>query len=249
MSRLLISVAVALGFALSAAPATAQTSLPDFRYSACAARIASTFDKDMSLADSVREFVYGNSIHADGELLVTSTNPFAIVGQLCDVWQSGAAKPHLLCGHRAQAMQAILSAFGVRARTVYLFSEWNGPGELYGHVLVEVLDPQTGEWQVQDPDYNVEYKRGHNLSISQIVAMRDRAGIVPTNSRSRGWAATGALPLLNGDYFSIAYIPQNGMLYYDQAASESSLVTRVGEYIQDNMPNAGMTAALIGRSD
>jgi len=206
--------------------------------------------RSISVLDAAREVVHANSVHAEGDAFVTVTDPFEIVERLCLAAKGRAAPPSLLCGHRAQALQALLDGMGIRTRMVYLFSAWDGTDKLYGHALVEALDSLTGRWQVQDPDYNIAYenKRGRRLSISEIVAKADRGALIPINASSKGWVDTGGEKLLRGNYYSVAYVPAAGMLYYDSVGGETGLVTRVGEFIQQTMPEQRFISALLGSS-
>lgn len=204
--------------------------------------------ESISIADAAREIVHANSERAEGDGFVTATDPFEIVERLCRASEGRASRPLLLCGHRAEALQALLDRMGVRTRIVYLFSAWDGTGRLYGHALIEALDPLTGRWHAQDPDYNIAFEntRGRRLSIAEIVAEGHRDRLVPRNLSSKGWGETGGESLLLANYYSVAYVPASGMLYYDSAGGETGLVTRVGEFIQENMPGPGFVSALLG---
>ena len=50
-------------------------------------------------------------------------------------------------------MQEILKVLGIRSRLVNLFSENSG-----SHSFLEVLNPNTNQWILEDPDYNISYK-------------------------------------------------------------------------------------------
>ncbi|MEW5545685.1 hypothetical protein [Pseudomonas soli] len=204
---------------------------------------------DLALADATREYVYRNSDHGEGEWSQVHGNDYSyVIDHLyrTAVGDKSAIRPELLCGHRAQAMQALLHNFGIRSRTIYLFSRYSG--SLMGHVFLEIMNPETGAWEIQDPDYNVAYEssNGRRLSVAELISAPDYANVYPVNAQSRGWQETGARPLIVGQFFNLAYSPTEGMLYYNQQALDAGLVAAVDVYIRANYGQVDYIPAKIG---
>jgi hypothetical protein len=221
----------------------------------CKAEITSTLIKieansrNLSTIDAVREFVYKHSDHGDGDWNKTyASNATYVLDHLfrTAIGDKKAERPELLCGERSTAMQAIFDKLSIRTRTIYVFS--NYAGTLMGHVFIEVMNPLTGSWEVQDADYNVAYEnqKGRRLSIGNIIAEADFKNITPVNATARGWNEAKAMPLMRGQFFNIAYSPTEGMLYYNQQALDTGLVTQVTDYIKKNHGPVNYTPSKIG---
>lgn len=82
-----------------------------------------------------------------------------------------AEKPRLLCDHMANMMIAILDALGFEVRLVHAFSSRGAP-ELHDHSFLEVLNPDSGHWEIQDPYDNVYWVRqatGERACLLELV--------------------------------------------------------------------------------
>lgn len=143
-------------------------------------------------------------------------------------------------------MQALLSNLGIRSRTIYLYSQYSG--SFMGHVFVEAMSPATGSWEIQDADYNVAYEDedGHRLGIAQMIATPDFSKVYPVNAVARGWEAVKVERLMIGQFFNLAYSPTEGMLYYNQQASDTGLVAAAETYIYTNFGKVNYIPAQIG---
>ena len=222
----------------------------------CKADLASVLIKsyanslNLPITDAVREYIYKNSDHGEGTWNQAHGNDHIYVMDQLYRIASGdtpATRPQLLCGNRATVMQALLQNLGIRSRTIYLFSRYSG--SLMGHVFVEVMNPETGAWEIQDPDYNVAYENtsGHRLNASQMIAAPEFTNIYPVNANAKGWTETGADRLMIGQFFSLAYSPTEGMLYYNQQALDSGLVAATESYIRSSYGTVNYTPALVGQ--
>jgi hypothetical protein len=206
--------------------------------------------RELPIIDAAREFVYANSDHGDGLWYQTYGNDNAYVLESLYRTASGdttATRPQLLCGNRAEAMQAILGDLGIRSRTIYVFSKYSGA--LMGHVYLEVMNPTTGSWEIQDPDYNVayEYEDGRRLGAAALIAGADFSRIYPINATSRGWGAGDVKNLLDGQFYDVAFSPTEGMLYYNKQASDTGLVASVEAYILENHSEVDYIPAQLGQ--
>lgn len=117
-----------------------------------------------------------------------------------------------------------------------------------GHVFVEVMNPSTGRWEIQDADYNVAYEDedGRRLGIADLIAAPDFSKIYPVNAVAKGWEAVIVERLMIAQFFNLAYSPTEGMLYYNQQASDTGLVNSVEAYIRENHGNHNYVPAQVG---
>ncbi|NWB47085.1 hypothetical protein [Pseudomonas gingeri] len=205
--------------------------------------------RNLPIIDAVREFIHQNSDHGEGVWNQAHGNDNAYV--LDHLYRTAigdisAKRPELLCGNRSTAMQALLSNLGIRSRTIYLYSQYSG--SFMGHVFVEAMNPATGSWEIQDADYNVAYEDedGHRLGIAQMIATSDFSKVYPVNAVARGWEAVKVERLMIGQFFNLAYSPTEGMLYYNQQASDTGLVAAAETYIHTNFGKANYIPAQIG---
>lgn len=118
--------------------------------------------RDQSLSptgelDYVRQFIHANSIHQiDLEHDEYAYNTPRVLSMMFAYYVSQGSPPHLACDTRAYAMEAIIDALGYDQRVIMFFSD-EVENFTAGHAVLEVLNPDSGRWEVQDPDYNVYY--------------------------------------------------------------------------------------------
>lgn len=146
------------------------------------------FPNETARIDAVRSLVHAFSIrkldttiskHGD-----TITKMFA--AQLQD---PDAPKPKLLCDHQANIMIAILDALGIKARLVHAFSTRKAP-DLEDHSFLEVLNPDTGSWEIQDPYFDVYWKNkktGRRAVLLDLV-MNDISDYTPCQGEVCDWS-------------------------------------------------------------
>lgn len=205
--------------------------------------------RNLPIIDAVREFVNQNSDHGEGVWNQTyGNNNSYVLDHLyrTAIGDVSAERPELLCGNRSTAMQALLSNLGIRSRTIYLFSQYSG--SFMGHVFIEAMNPATGSWEIQDADYNVAYENedGRRLGIAEMIAVPDFSKVYPVNAVSRGWEAAKVERLMIGQFFNLAYSPTEGMLYYNQQASDTGLVAAAQAYISANFGELNYIPAQVG---
>jgi len=100
-----------------------------------------------------------------------------------------APRPHLLCDHQANIMIAILDALGFQARLVHAFSSRGAP-ELHDHSFLEVRNPDTGSWEIQDPYddvYWVHLETGRRACLLELV-MNDPRDYAPCRGGDCDWS-------------------------------------------------------------
>ncbi len=122
--------------------------------------------------DLVREFIYGNSVKEfDSKHQEYARNMTYVLHKLyLSDLSGGKSKPHLSCGPRALAMKLILEKAGIQSRLVHLFSD---NFSFFGdHTLLEVFNPDTQKWEIQDPDSNayfIDTRTKERASIAEMI--------------------------------------------------------------------------------
>jgi hypothetical protein len=121
--------------------------------------------------DYVREFIYQNSRHGlDAESVKYRLELPVTINMLWNFSQTHTNPPLLECSSRTVAMLYILDSLGIRSRMVNLFT--SDFDTLRSHTFLEAYNPDSGHWEVQDPDYDVYYVYKANsarVSTSQIL--------------------------------------------------------------------------------
>jgi hypothetical protein len=112
------------------------------------------------------------------------------------------ARPHSSCGPRCMIMAWILQSYGIQSRQIGIFSS-KYPERIVGHQQIEILNPDSGKWELYDPTWNVHFvdeNTGDRLSAVDIYFRPMRPaddgrstieGIVPSNHDGsvKGWDA------------------------------------------------------------
>ncbi|MDB5492145.1 MAG: hypothetical protein JWO78_1994 [Micavibrio sp.] len=101
-------------------------------------------------ADRLRSFVSQNSVNIiDKEFDSYSTNVPEMLSRLVRHAESPAkGKPHMECSARTASLYYLLKEAGIRSRIIIVYPEI---ATLNSHTYLEVLNPATGNWEIQDP--------------------------------------------------------------------------------------------------
>jgi hypothetical protein len=123
-----------------------------------AAQVAAMIPRpdDHSLAfDAVRAFVFDHSVHdVDDPEFDELRRHLAFTTALMARATGARAKPvPMECATRSNAMGAMLRELGYQTRQVAMF-DTDSP-ILRSHTFLDVLNPDTGLWESQDPDRNL----------------------------------------------------------------------------------------------
>lgn len=104
-------------------------------------------------ADGVRQFLSKNSIHQIDDEFYRYWHSMpalmAMIGQHAENPQS--YKPHMECASRSMTMFWMLRALGIRTRAVVIY---RADDINRSHTFLEVYNPETQKWEIQDPDQN-----------------------------------------------------------------------------------------------
>ncbi len=124
-----------------------------------------------TLTDTVRSFVHKNSIHAiDDEFYAHWKDAPLMMEKLVTYAQNKTgAPPHLECSTRTKLAETILQSMGYDTRSIDVFKQGN---KFLSHSFYEVLNPETGRWEVHDPDFDLFWrhiKTGKRASITDLI--------------------------------------------------------------------------------
>jgi len=119
--------------------------------------------------DFVREFFYQNSIHqADTD--ENRLDYTKVLNELFEHSQTQVNPPLLECSSRTAAMISILGGLNIKSRMVHVFSDDFLP--MQSHTFLEAFNPDSGNWEAQDPDndvYFVDSATDQRASAVQLV--------------------------------------------------------------------------------
>ncbi len=167
-------------------------------------------DSSNSFTDVIRntaQFVHDNSFHLiDQEYRqyirgYLSTVLPRIMKKLLLAYQGDESeKPHIACGLRSYAMRAILGQFGIYSRLICIYSDEYEDTRV--HRMLEVLHPDTGAWEVWDPDNRVNFVYHDSRKPADIIDLLfgDIERIIPIDASIEGWEETNTKHLKD-DFF------------------------------------------------
>jgi len=159
------------------------------------------------------EFVHNNSLHLiDEEHHKYAFYTPLVINKLLLAYQGhDSEKPHLSCGPRSYAMQAILNELGIFSRLVQIYSDEYE--NVRGHRLLEVFNPETQAWEAWDPDFRVTYVdrfTGRSVDIMTPI-FGDKDNIIPRDGSIEGWRESKTEHLKKG-YFRAVLFESNTMI-------------------------------------
>jgi len=144
--------------------------------------------------DAARRFVNGHSRHAvDAEFRkVQGDRNLIAEGVIAHAAGTRSSPIHLECSTRSNLLASVLRRLGFETRIVAIFD--TGDDELRSHSFVDVLNPKTGKWETQDPDFDVYWiSRASGQRVSLAEAAEDLSDLLPCHGPSDcGWDAESA---------------------------------------------------------
>jgi len=152
-----------------------------------------------------RRFVHSNSVHS-----VARVHPFAkkepyAVWRMLQTDRLHAEPIRMTCGSRSCALKWMLAKAGIKSRRVQVYS---GTRDfIRGHRFIDVLNPDTGRWELQDPSYDISYRRvdtGTPVCTEEIV-FGALDTVAPLSAEASGWAACGVDRLRKGYFQAMWY--------------------------------------------
>ena len=169
------------------------------------------FKSKTEFIDEVRNFVYHNSVNSIKEMgLEHDESAWNITYVLEKIYLSAKGaefKPYLSCGPRAFAMRAILSDAGIESRIVLLFSD--DFDSLEDHTVLEVFNPDTLMWEIQDPDsnsYYIDETTKKRISIAELILdNKESVQLVSDEEKEKDWQKTIMAHYFDGAMYSFAW--------------------------------------------
>ena len=137
--------------------------------------------------DKVRSFINDNSVHkVDREFRANQGNPAAFAAGVLAYARRLSPEPvHMECSTRTNLMARILNSLGYETRIVAVF---DSDRNLRSHSFLEVINPQTGRWETQDPDYDIYWQ---NVASKERASIAEAAEFIediePCGRESCGW--------------------------------------------------------------
>lgn len=94
-------------------------------------------------------------------------------------------RAHMDCSSQSNLMALALRSLGYETRQVAVWD--THAGRVKGHAFLDVKNPATGEWETQDPLYNLYWrsKTGQRVSLADAAERLD--DIEPCNEQACGW--------------------------------------------------------------
>lgn len=137
--------------------------------------------------DKVRIFINDNSIHKiDQAFWANHGNTAALAGGMLAHAKRLSTEPvHMECSTRSNLMTRILGALGYETRIIAIF---NSRTNLQSHSFLEVMNPETGRWETQDPDYDIYWRSKTSEERISLADTADAIGEIEPCGRERcGW--------------------------------------------------------------
>lgn len=136
--------------------------------------------------ETLRAFINDNSQHKqDAEFYATWRNPLILAERMVKrAKDKNQVAVHLDCSTRTALMTWALAAAGFTTRRIDIYDATT----LKSHTFVDVLNPQTGQWETQDPDYDISWRdraTGRRVSIAQSAVDLDQ--VEPCGRSACGW--------------------------------------------------------------
>ena len=141
--------------------------------------------------DALRLFVNANSIHKiDEEFDRLEGNRTAIdAAVIAHASRQTTEAPHLECSTRTSLLNRLLVAAGYHTRQVIIQSVNEN---LRSHTFLEVMNPVTHRWEVQDPDYSIYWR--HKKTLERVAftdVVSDLDAHEPCGPEGCGWDIKG----------------------------------------------------------
>lgn len=138
--------------------------------------------------DSLRTFIATNSSHNMDEEFYSIWRDQTAIANVVLAYIKGERKdlPHLECSTRTGLVASLYRELGYRTRGIVVF---NTSDQLASHTLLEVQNPETKNWELQDTDYNIFWRHKESGKRASIIdLMKDPQMHEPcNNSKPCGW--------------------------------------------------------------
>ena len=120
------------------------------------------------MANFTRDFIHRNTdITQQGDYAADFSDA---VQMIFDYSQGESDAPQLYCDGMSTAMLTVFREVGIESRLIFLYSA--ASGWFSQHTFLEVFNPDTQQWEVHDPTFNlyfVDTVTGERASIERLV--------------------------------------------------------------------------------
>jgi len=143
--------------------------------------------------DGVRAFINDNSDHKiDAKFRANQGNPAAFASSVLAYAEGRGEPAHMECATRSSLMARILGALGYETRRIAIFDSHRDKQSLFvlkgSHSFLDVLNPLTHQWETQDPDYDIYWRRKRDGARVSVVDAADNLNeIEPCGRTACGW--------------------------------------------------------------
>ena len=156
--------------------------------------------------DHLRKFVHDNSDRTLNEEFYTKWENGGLENDFLNYLEKRRqTPPPMECTTRSGLLGALLRHAGYTVRDVVAYNVNNN---LSSHTFIEILNPDTGEWVAQDPDFNMIWRNKRTREpVSFAEVLGDIARHQPCLSAGCGWKkrdANGRTPERFRDDYQIA---------------------------------------------
>lgn len=124
--------------------------------------------------DLVRRFIHDNSKHENIDEIYSNDGEEIIWAMLMHA-EHGYPKKEFRCGNRSRAFELILRELGFHTREVNISTDSPYSAQDAGHVLTEILNPDSGLWELNDSDMDLYFTDGTTRLNSMDLLTQDRS--------------------------------------------------------------------------
>lgn len=122
--------------------------------------------------DAIRAFIHDHSVHSPGgQEFRDLRSARAFTTEIVAHAKGLRADPvPMECATRSNVMGQVLRKLGYETRTVAVFD--TDTENLRSHSFLDVLNPDTGRWETQDPDFDIHWrhlKTGERASLYEVA--------------------------------------------------------------------------------
>jgi len=128
-------------------------------------------------ADAIRLFVNQNSVHRIDDTFYSYWQDIsgylvklAVYANTPIPARNPEARPSMACETRSAAMHHLPRAAGIRSRFVVITADVSTTNT---HTFLEVYDPASARWTIQDPDANIVWKDKNGRRAGIVDLLRD----------------------------------------------------------------------------
>jgi hypothetical protein len=114
--------------------------------------LAQNLPTTSAIIDYTRQFIYDHALNGLNDTNVPTDQAIQMMyGSL----KGQSDKPHLYCDGRATVELVLLREMGIDSRLIFLYGD--NTTQVQQHTFLEVFNPDTQQWEVSDPFYNLYY--------------------------------------------------------------------------------------------